>query len=410
MKVFALGGYGKTALPAVEILTKNDLVSAITIAGRNLERAQKAAVELGDKVTAVQADGTDMQVMKSHLQDREYDIVMNVAFYDTVLPTIQACIQTGTPYCDAATWGDSVAKTLQLAPQAADAGITAIVATGISPCISNLMGVYAAHQLDNVEQLQIGRADIYDFQTGHELTPAQWTQNPQQSLSALQEFKSFFTWMFKRVQENGIKPIHVYRSGQWVEIDPAKEGWTVPSIDGGLSTAYPYYCCDDSWGSLPHDLSSAAPVEVGHSPFPPQLDSLLRDLSLRITKNDINAEMAVSHIFTVVGQNPQHWLTASDIFVPPAKMWVNAVGSKHGRAVRSTCYLSAPMWDVGGYFLTSVALAVSVVKILRREVHEPGVVTAEKAFDPQSFFDEVENYLPELAGEKMTGHSFEWLA
>ena len=48
-----------------------------------------------------------------------------------------------------------------------------------------------ARQLDEVEQLQLGRADIYDFQSGRELTPRQWLEDPQESLAALHEFRPF---------------------------------------------------------------------------------------------------------------------------------------------------------------------------------------------------------------------------
>jgi saccharopine dehydrogenase-like NADP-dependent oxidoreductase len=48
MKVFALGGYGKTGFPAIKLLAQSDLVTEIAIAGRSLERAEKAATEIGE--------------------------------------------------------------------------------------------------------------------------------------------------------------------------------------------------------------------------------------------------------------------------------------------------------------------------------------------------------------------------
>ena len=61
MKFFALGGYGKVGIPAIKLLAESDLVAEITLAGRDLERAEMAALELGEKATAVQADGTNEQ-------------------------------------------------------------------------------------------------------------------------------------------------------------------------------------------------------------------------------------------------------------------------------------------------------------------------------------------------------------
>jgi hypothetical protein len=68
------------------------------------------------------------------------------------------------------------------------------------------------------------------------------------------------------------------------------------------------------------------------------------------------------------------------------------------------------MWNVGGYFLTSVALAVAVRKILRGEIRERGVMTAETAFEPLSFFDEVVAVLPDPPPDgRLIDESFEWL-
>ena len=93
-----------------------------------------------------------------------------------------------------------------------------------------------------------------------------------------------------------------------------------------------------------------------------------------------------------------------------SKMWVRAVGYKGGRAARHTCWFTGHMWNVGGYFLTSVALAAAVRMVLRGEIQKRGVLTAETAFEPQAFFDEAASLLPEPAPDgKMIDESFEWL-
>jgi len=98
MKVFLLGGYGKTGLPAARLLAQSDLVTEIAIAGRSLEREEKAAIEIGEKAIPVHADGTDQQKLTPLLAG--YDVIMNAAYNDTVLPTIRAAIRAGTHYCD----------------------------------------------------------------------------------------------------------------------------------------------------------------------------------------------------------------------------------------------------------------------------------------------------------------------
>ena len=204
MKVFALGGYGKVGFPAIKLLAQSDLVTEIAIVGRRLERAKKAATEIGEKGIAVHADGTDEQKLTSLLAG--YDIIMNAADNEVVLPSIRAAIHNGAHYCDVA-FGIVIEQALQFASEAEAVGITSIVANGIHPGISNLMGVHVARQLEEVEHLQVGEASIYNFQSGRELTPRQWLKDPKESLAALHEFRPFIAMMLRIVQKNGSRTV-----------------------------------------------------------------------------------------------------------------------------------------------------------------------------------------------------------
>ncbi len=407
MKVFALGGYGKVGFPAIKLLAQSDLVTEIAIAGRSLERAEKAATEIGEKAVAVHADGTDERELTSLLAG--YDIIMNAATNKAVLPTIRAAIRTGTHYCDVA-HGIVVEQALQFASEAKAAGIISIVANGIGPGISNLMGVHVARQLEEVEQLQLGFPGIFNWQSGRELTPRQWLKDPKESLATLHEFRPFIAMMLQIVQKNGIRTVLDYQDGRWVEMDPIRSGLEVPLPQGGTITSYPYASINPLFGSLPRDLSTVSPVEMYFSPLPPQLHDMLREHALRVLEGNIDSDTATNSFYDTVESDPHRWLTLPDDFVSIPEMWVRAVGCKEGRAACCSCWFTAPMWNVGGWFLTSVALAVAVRKILRGEIRERGVMTAETAFEPQSFFDEVATVLPEyLPDGKLIGESFEWL-
>ncbi len=407
MKVFALGGYGTVGLPAIQLLAQSDLVTEIAFAGRSLERAEKAATEIGEKAITVHVDGTDEQQLTRLLAG--YDIIMNAAKNEVVPPAIRAAIRTGTHYCDVA-HGAAIEQALQHAAEAEAAGITSIVGNGIAPGIINLMGIHVARQLEEVEQLQSGRAGIFNWRSGRSLTPQQWLKDPKESLAALHEFRPFIAMMFRRLQKNESRTVCVYRDGQWVEMDPIRSGLEVPLPQGGTITSYPYVSGDPLWGALPHDLSRVSPVEVWFSPFPPQLHNVLREQALRVVEEDIDSETAVSCFYDTVESDPHRWLTLPEDFVPIPKEWVRAVGRKEGRAARCCCWFTAPMWNVGGYFLTSVALAVAVRKILRGDIRERGVIAAERAFEPLPFLDEVAAVLPEPPPDgKLISESFEWL-
>jgi len=407
MKVFALGGYGKVGLPAIKLLASGGLVTKIAVGGRSLERAERAASEIGEKAVAVYADGTDEQKLASLLAG--YDIIINAATNEAVLPSIRAAIRTGTHYCDVA-FGDVLGQALQLASEAKAAGITAILANGIHPSISNLMGVHVTRQLDEVQQLQLGEASIYHFQSGRELTPRQWLKDPKESLAALHEFRPFIAWMLQMVQRDGTRTVLEYQDGGWVEVDPIRIGLDVPVGQGSTITSHPYLCSDPLFGSLPRDLSTVPPVEMFFSPLPPQLHAVLREQALCVLGGDIDADAATSAFYNTAERDPHRWLTLPDDYTPIPKIWARAVGRKEGRAARCNCWFTTPVWDVGGYLLTSVPLVVAARKILRGETRERGVMTAETTFEPLPFLDRVAATLPKPPPDgRLVGESFEWL-
>lgn len=104
MKAFVLGGYGKVGLPVSELLSASDLVTEVAVAGRNLERAQEVAVQIGSKAVAVQVDGTDEEALAVVLAG--YDVVANAASGKSVLPAIRTAAQAGVHYCDVTSFGD----------------------------------------------------------------------------------------------------------------------------------------------------------------------------------------------------------------------------------------------------------------------------------------------------------------
>ena len=244
------------------------------------------------------------------------------------------------------------------------------------------MCVHVASQLDEVEQLQFGRADIMSFENGRESTPEQWLKNPKESLAALPEFKPYLTMTMQRLENNGNRTIRCYQKGQWMDMDPIRDGMEVPLSQGGTTTAYPYVCAGDYWGVLPHDLAKQSPVEIVFSPFPPQIRNMLREQAFHVIEGDINAATAVNAFYEAIRLEPQRWLPLSDDFIPTAKMFARAVGWKNGRPAKVDCWFTAPLWEVSGYTMTSVALAAAVRIILRGEMQKRGVITAEKAFDP----------------------------
>ena len=319
-------------------------------------------------------------------------------------------MRSGAHYCDVS-FAAVLEEAQRLAPEARAAGITAILANGIHPSISNLMGVHVARQLDEVVQLQLGEASIYNFQTGGELTPRQWLEDPEESLAALQAYRGTITWMLGIEQQIATRPALAYRDGEWVEADPVTSGVDVPVGQGRTIPLCPYASTEPLFGSLPVDLALAPPVEMFFSPLPPQLYDVLWEQALRVRRGDADAEAVAAAFYDTVERDPQRWLTLPDGHTPaPPKIWARAVGRKEGRAARCTCWFTGPAWNVGGYLLTSVPLVATALQVLRGEITERGVMAAEAAIEPQPFFDQVAALLPErLPDGRLIGDSFEWM-
>lgn len=407
MRVFMLGGYGAVGLPAVKLLAESDLVSEIALAGRSLERAEETAAEIGNKASAVQVDATDEKQLASVVAG--YDIIVNSVNNQVALPVLHAAVRAGAHYCDVG-WGqDFITQMNGLAVEARDADITAIICTGIAPCITNLMGVHAANQLDVTEQIQGGRAWV--FQGARSLTPQQWLENSVKQLAVLHEFKDFLEWMLQVAKETDRRTVRAYQDGQWVDVDSLTSGLQAPLPQGGTVTAYPYGSYDPLFDSLPQDLARARPVEVWFTPFPAQLHGLFREQALRVIAGDIDPATAISSFYATVENDLDRWLAVANDFAAFSPDWVTALGSKGGRAARFNCWLAPELWnEQSAWYLTSVPLVAAVLRILNGGNRERGVITAEKAFEPLSFFDEVVALLPEPPPNgKLISESFEWL-
>ncbi|MBW8010347.1 MAG: hypothetical protein FVQ83_03775 [Chloroflexi bacterium] len=409
MKVFILGGYGAVGVPSAELLAKSDLVSEIAFAGRNMERAEKAAAEIGDKARAVQVDGADEEQLALLLTD--YDIIVNAANNQVALTTLHAAVRSGAHYCDVG-WGrDFIAQMQEFSAEARDAGVTAIICNGISPCITNLMGVHAARQLDETEQLQGGRPGVFDFESTQALTPQQWLESPQESLVVLQKFRGFLEWMLQVAQETEARTVRAYQDGRWLEEDTLKSGFHVPLPNGRIVTTYPYGSYDPIFDELPDDLAKERPVCVYLTPFPPQLQDLYAKQTKLTAAGEVEPANAMTSFYETIEANPDRWLTITDDSIAFPLEWVSAVGRKEGRAARYNCWLAPDMWNERvGWLLTSVSLTVTVLRILSGKMQERGVMTAEKTFDPLPYLDEVASLMPELPEDgKLIGESFEWL-
>jgi len=141
---------GSAAVRAALAVTEAE---EIVVADQNGKAAQKMAEMLGDRVTSAEANVEDAAGMESLLADA--DIVLNTVgpFYRFGLPVLKAAIRSNTHYVDINDDWEPTLDMLECHQESREAGITAIVGLGISPCIMNLMAVRAMRELDTVDTI-----------------------------------------------------------------------------------------------------------------------------------------------------------------------------------------------------------------------------------------------------------------
>ncbi len=152
-RVLVIGGSGRIgAQVAIDVLTYTD--AQVTISGRSaapralgddrLHAAPYQALDVGDRAAVTAAIA-------------HTDLVIHCAgpFHYRDTTVLQACIDHGVNYLDVSDHPSFTRKAIALAAAATQAGITAIVNTGIFPGISNSMVRRDVEQLDHADRIHL---------------------------------------------------------------------------------------------------------------------------------------------------------------------------------------------------------------------------------------------------------------
>lgn len=153
-RVLIIGGCGRVGSSiALDILQHND--AEVIITGRNAQLSVAALERLGSKVQFQVLDLSDDQQLQEAVS--KVDLVVHSAgpFHHRDARVLRTCIEQGVNYTDVSDERGFTRKALAQQQAALEAGVTAIINTGVFPGISNSMVRQGVESLDEVDSIQL---------------------------------------------------------------------------------------------------------------------------------------------------------------------------------------------------------------------------------------------------------------
>jgi saccharopine dehydrogenase (NAD+, L-lysine-forming) len=154
-----LGGYGNTGRLLARLLLQETDVKLI-VAGRSIEKAESAAVELnsifeGDRVAAVFADASDINSLRGAFQGVDLVVVASSTVrYAREVAT--AALEAGIDYLDIQYSTKKVAVLKSMSEEIEKAGRCFITDGGFHPGLPAALVRYVAQHFDSLEKANVG--------------------------------------------------------------------------------------------------------------------------------------------------------------------------------------------------------------------------------------------------------------
>jgi len=158
MKVLIVGAGGQGA-PCASILARDKGTSKIVLGDIDLGLAMRVKEKIGsDKITVVKLDARKVKDIEEAA--RGVDVVINLTLMQFNVNVMKAAVSSGAHYVDAAMDYPFIAQLAEGKPLGMDsefkkAGLTALIACGGSPGVTNVLAKYACDKLDRVDEIKV---------------------------------------------------------------------------------------------------------------------------------------------------------------------------------------------------------------------------------------------------------------
>jgi len=345
-------GAGSVGAAAARLAGRLQALSRVTVADRSETAASKAASEAGARAVPVTIDVADRARLLGALRD--HDLVLNCVgpYYRLARPVFDAAHEAGLDYLDV---DDDWQPTLELLSADAawrEAGRTAILGIGANPGLANLAAVAAGRALGEPERLVTG-----------------WTMadGPGREGSAEREH-----WLY---QSSG--RIRLFAEGRLCEAAPLAECMLdYPGIGrrAGLTVGHPEPV------TLPRIFPSLKEC-VNVMVLPGSLAAALRYYAGLVDQGRLDAGGAAEKM----AQEYAPGSYATDLPDGPGYPDVFAIAETGAGASRRQVG-ARPRLPAEAGMAAAAPLVAGMVLLLSGNVPGPGVLTPERAFEPDPFF------------------------
>jgi len=152
MKILIVGVGAQGSVIATEIV-KNPEVSEVRLSDIDLKKAERLAERLkSEKVCTYRVDAHNVEdIMRAA---SGVNLIVNATTWNTRfnLNIMEVALKSGAHYQDLASYPP---QQLELSDRWKEAGLTALIDTGVSPGFTNVLAAQAADKLDRVEEIRV---------------------------------------------------------------------------------------------------------------------------------------------------------------------------------------------------------------------------------------------------------------
>jgi saccharopine dehydrogenase-like NADP-dependent oxidoreductase len=153
-RVLILGGRGRIGSSVAEDIL-NHTQAQVTITGRSPETEKDINLHSGERVQFLVLDLEEVEKLREAIACSDLVIHCAGPFHYRDTQVLEICIDQGVNYLDVSDHRSYTNKALNLHEKAVNAGVTAIINTGIFPGISNSLVRYGVEQFDIAEKIHL---------------------------------------------------------------------------------------------------------------------------------------------------------------------------------------------------------------------------------------------------------------